>query len=85
MWVKSAAQGCGPPYVIFQFAKDQKAENALKLHSENCKYLLKDGYDRYNILTFQHDTALCACWAHVRRKFYQINHKGVLCPDHTLS
>jgi hypothetical protein len=52
MLVKSAAQGCGPPYVIFQFAKDRKAENALKLHSENCKYLLKDGYDGYNILTF---------------------------------
>ena len=78
MWVKSAAQGCGPPYVIFQFAKDRKAENALKLHSENCKYLLKDGYDGYNILTFQHDTVLCACWAHVRRKFYQIDQGGTM-------
>ena len=77
MWVKSSALGCGPPYVIFQFSQDRKAQNALTLHSESCKYLLKDGYEGYNILASERKTELCACWAHVRRRFFHVD-KSIL-------
>lgn len=78
MWVKSSALGCGPPYVIFQFSQDRTAQNALKLHSKSCKYLLKDGYEGYNILASERETELCACWAHVRRKFFHVDRGGSL-------
>ena len=78
MWVKSSALGCGPPYVIFQFSQDRKAQNALTLHSESCKYLLKDGYEGYNILASERKTELCACWAHVRRRFFHVDRGGSL-------
>ena len=37
MWVKSSALGCGPPYVIFQFSQDRKAQNQIQQGRRQCR------------------------------------------------
>jgi hypothetical protein len=76
LWVYAREQRpwCGPepPAAVFLFAPDRKAERPAS-HLENFKGVLHvDGYAGFERLAATGDVVLAACWAHTRRKFYEV-------------
>ena len=64
--------GPAPPAAVFLFAPDRKAERPAS-HLGNFKGVLHvDGYAGFERLTANGDVVLAACWAHTRRKFYEV-------------
>jgi transposase len=69
-----------PPAVIYSYAPGRGGKHVAKLLEGFSGILQVDGYDGYNILT-RPDRAggpvtLAYCWAHLRRKFYDIAANG---------
>ena len=65
---------CGPepPAAAFLLAPDRKAERPAS-HLGRFKGVLHvDGYTVFERLAADGDVVLAACWAHTRRKFYQV-------------
>jgi transposase len=61
-----------PPAAVYLFAPDRKAERPVA-HLERFKGVLHvDGYAGFERLTGNGDIVLAACWAHTRRKFYEV-------------
>jgi len=76
LWVYAREQrpwaGPEPPAAIYLFAPDRKAERPAS-HLEHFKGVLHvDGYAGFERLTVKGDIILAACWAHSRRKFYEV-------------
>lgn len=76
LWVYARDQrgwaGKVPPAAIYMFAPDRKAERPAS-HLEHFKGVLHvDGYAGFEQLTAKGDIVLAACWAHTRRKFYDV-------------
>jgi len=76
LWVYARDQrgwgGPAPPAAVYLFAPDRKAERPAS-HLERFKGVLHvDGYAGFERLTGNGDIILAACWAHTRRKFYEI-------------
>ena len=64
--------GQAPPAVVYHFAPDRKAERP-KAHLADFKGVVHvDGYTGFEQLTAKGTITLAACWAHTRRKFYDI-------------
>jgi hypothetical protein len=76
LWVYAREQrpwsGPEPPAAVYLFAPDRKAERPVT-HLANFKGVLHvDGYVGFERLTGNGDIVLAACWAHTRRKFYEV-------------
>jgi len=76
LWVYAREQrpwaGPEPPAAVYLFAPDRKAERPVS-HLEHFKGVLHvDGYAGFERLTIKGDIILAACWAHTRRKFYEV-------------
>jgi len=76
LWVYSREQrpwaGPEPPAAVYLFAPDRKAERPAS-HLERFKGVLHvDGYAGFERLAANGDIVLAACWAHTRRKFYEV-------------
>jgi len=76
LWVYAREQrpwnGPEPPAAVYLFAPDRKAERPVA-HLERFKGVLHvDGYAGFERLTGDGDIVLAACWAHTRRKFYEV-------------
>jgi transposase len=76
LWVCAREQrpwgGPEPPAAVYLFAPDRRAERPLA-HLQNFKGVLHvDGYAGFEQLTAKGDIVLAACWAHTRRKFYDV-------------
>lgn len=76
LWVYAREQrpwnGPEPPAAVYLFAPDRKAERP-ETHLERFKGVLHvDGYAGFERLTGNGDIVLAACWAHARRKFYEV-------------
>lgn len=76
LWVYARDQrawaGPAPPAAVYLFAPDRKAERPAA-HLEDFKGILHvDGYAGFEMLTGDGDIVLVACWAHTRRKFYEV-------------
>jgi transposase len=76
LWVYAREQrpwaGPEPPAAIYLFAPDRKAERPAS-HLERFKGVLHvDGYAGFERLTGKGDIILAACWAHTRRRFYEV-------------
>ena len=76
LWVYAREQrgwgGPDPPAAVYLFAPDRKAERP-RAHLERFKGILHvDGYVGFEQLADNRDVTLAACWAHTRRKFYEI-------------
>jgi len=76
LWVYAREQrpwgGPEPPAAVYLFAPDRKAERPVS-HLQGFKGVLHvDGYAGFERLTANGDIALAACWAHTRRKFYEV-------------
>lgn len=76
LWVYAREQrpwaGPEPPAAVYLFEPDRKAERPVS-HLEHFKGVLHvDGYAGFERLTGKGDIILAACWAHTRRKFYEV-------------
>ena len=64
--------GRDPPGVAYVYAPDRKAERPIA-HLAGFKGVLQvDGYGGYRALAERGDVELAFCWAHVRRRFYEL-------------
>lgn len=76
LWVYAREQrgwdGTEPPAAVYMFAPDRKAERPAG-HLASYKGVLHvDGYAGFETLTRAGNIELAACWAHTRRKFYDV-------------
>ena len=76
LWVYAREQrgwgGTDPPAAVFLFAPDRKAERSVT-HLRDFKGVLHvDGYAGFEQVAARPDVTLAACWAHTRRKFYDV-------------
>jgi transposase len=68
--------GTDPPVVAYVYAPDRKAERP-KAHLAGFHGVLQvDGYAGYRALAGKNDVQLAFCWAHVRRRFYELAAAG---------
>jgi len=68
--------GADPPGVAYVYAPDRKAERPIA-HLAGFKGILQvDGYGGYRALAERGDVQLAFCWAHVRRRFYELATAG---------
>lgn len=64
--------GSDPPAAIYFYSPDRRAERPAS-HLDTFKGILQvDGYAGFEQLTRRGDITLAACWAHARRKFYDV-------------
>jgi hypothetical protein len=64
--------GSDPPGVAYVYAPDRKAERPIS-HLAGFKGILQvDGYGGYRALAERGEVQLAFCWAHVRRRFYEL-------------
>ncbi len=64
--------GPDPPAVAYVYAPDRKAERPMA-HLAGFKGVLQvDGYGGYRPLAQKGEVKLAFCWAHVRRRFYEL-------------
>jgi len=76
LWVYARDQrgwdGPAPPAAVYFYEPDRRAERPMT-HLASFKGILHvDGYAGFEPLTRRGDVVLAACWAHTRRKFYEI-------------
>ena len=68
--------GADPPGVAYVYAPDRKAERPIA-HLAGFKGTLQvDGYAGYRVLAERGNVQLAFCWAHVRRRFYELAAAG---------
>ena len=68
--------GADPPGVAYVYAPDRKAERPIT-HLAGFKGILQvDGYGGYRVLAERGDVQLAFCWAHVRRRFFELAAAG---------
>lgn len=74
--------GSDPPMVVYVYAADRKAERP-EAHLEGFAGILQvDGYGGYAALARRRgDVTLALCWAHVRRKFYELADSSPVASD----
>ena len=69
-------QGTDPPGVAYVYAPDRKAERPIA-HLDGFTGILQvDGYGGYRALAERNSVTLALCWAHVRRRFYELAAAG---------
>jgi transposase len=65
--------GPEPPAAVYFYSPDRRAERPVS-HLVQFKGVLQvDGYAGFEQLTVRGDIVLAACWAHTRRKFYDVH------------
>ena len=68
--------GADPPAVVYVYAPDRKAERPIA-HLDGFHGILQvDGYVGYRKLAEGNAVTLAFCWAHVRRRFYELAAAG---------
>ena len=68
--------GADPPGVAYVYAPDRKAERPIAHLAGFTGTLQVDGYAGYRVLAERGDVRLAFCWAHVRRRFYELAAAG---------
>jgi transposase len=67
--------GSAAPAVVYRYAPSRAGFNAKELLADYCGIVQCDGYAAYKMLD-QNRITLAFCWAHLRRKFFDIADKG---------
>lgn len=80
LWVYARDQrgwsGSDPPAAFYVYEPDRRAARP-KAHLKTFSGILQvDGYAGFEQVTGKGDVVLAACWAHARRKFYEIAKAG---------
>ena len=65
--------GPAPPAALYLYSPDRKAERPAAHLAQFKGVIQVDGYAGFEKLTASGDIQLAACWAHTRRKFYEIH------------
>lgn len=68
--------GTDPPAVAYIYAPDRKAERPIQHLAGFRGTLQVDGYGGYAALARRGDVQLAFCWAHVRRRFFELAAAG---------
>ena len=68
--------GAGPPAVAYVYAPNRKAEQPIAHLAGFTGVLQVDGYAGYRALAKGNAVRLACCWAHVRRRFYELAAAG---------
>ena len=68
--------GADPPGVAYVYAPDRKAERPIAHLAGFSGILQVDGYAGYRALAERGNVELAFCWAHVRRRFYELAAAG---------
>jgi transposase len=68
--------GTDPPAVAFVYATDRKAERPITHLAGFTGTLQVDGYGGYRALAGKNAVTLAFCWAHARRRFYELAAAG---------
>ena len=68
--------GLDPPGVAYLYAPDRKAEHLIRHLAGFEGTLQVDGYAGYKVLAARKAVSLAFCWAHVRRRFYELAKAG---------
>lgn len=68
--------GADPPAVAYVYAPDRKAERPIEHLAGFTGTLQVDGYGGYAALARRGEVTLAFCWAHVRRRFYELAKAG---------
>jgi len=68
--------GADPPAVAYLYAPDRKAKRPIEHLAEFRGTLQVDGYGGYGALARRGDIQLAFCWAHVRRRFFELASAG---------
>lgn len=68
--------GADPPGVAYVYAPDRKAERPIAHLAGFTGILQVDGYGGYRVLAEKSGVTLAFCWAHVRRRFYELAAAG---------
>ena len=68
--------GTDPPVVVYIYAPDRKAERPIAHLAGFHGVLQVDGYAGYRKLAKGNAVTLAFCWAHVRRRFYELATAG---------
>ena len=68
--------GTDPPAVVYIYAPDRKAERPIAHLAGFHGVLQVDGYAGYRKLARGNAVTLAFCWAHVRRRFYELATAG---------
>jgi transposase len=68
--------GTDPPAVAYLYAPDRKAETIIRHLQGFAGTLQVDGYAGYKVLAENSTVNLAFCWAHVRRRFYELAQSG---------
>ncbi|QND69232.1 IS66 family transposase (plasmid) [Mesorhizobium loti] len=69
-------EGSDPPGVAYVYAPDRKAERPIAHLAGFTGILQVDGYGGYRVLADKSGVTLAFCWAHVRRRFYELAVSG---------
>ena len=70
--------GADPPAAVYLYSPDRRAERPVS-HLVRFKGVVQvDGYPGFERLTGSGDIVLAACWAHARRKFYEVQSQSIL-------
>ena len=69
-------EGVDPPGVAYVYAPDRKAERPIAHLAGFSGILQVDGYGGYRVLADKSGATLAFCWAHVRRRFYELAAAG---------
>ncbi|MER8467612.1 IS66 family transposase [Mesorhizobium sp. M1396] len=69
-------EGSDPPGVAYVYAPDRKAERPIAHLAGFTGILQVDGYGGYRVLADKSGVTLAFCWAHVRRRFYELAAAG---------
>ncbi|MHC0055646.1 IS66 family transposase [Actibacterium sp. D379-3] len=65
--------GNDPPAAVYHFSQDRRAERPAAHLARFQGILQVDGYAGFERLAARGDIVLAACWAHTRRKFYEVH------------
>jgi len=68
--------GSDPPGIAYVYAPDRKAERPIAHLAGFSGILQVDGYGGYRVLAEKSGVTLAMCWAHVRRRFYELAAAG---------
>lgn len=68
--------GSDPPGIAYVYAPDRKAERPIAHLAGFSGILQVDGYGGYRVLAEKSGVRLAMCWAHVRRRFYELAAAG---------
>jgi len=72
MWVLVGGKASDPPHRVYGFFENRKHSNVDKLIKEYSETLHSDKYGAYEALAAKKQITWCPCYAHIRRKFIEV-------------